>query len=252
MLREMKKTSFLYKTECFRRFARIVLANAMLPRPMRPKSKGQFKVGMIKRGGIGDWIIFAPALEQLRTALQGQAVEVTVYTEKRQEGIAAMIGLFDRVILFDQATRKGLFRRHRLLAGLRREQFDLWIDADISRTNVGDAMSLASAAKVRVGYAANADSPCHAMIESRAFTHTIQDNLGQVHMRERFEHLLAFSATLAMQESSFHSAGGGMHLAAACEISAGWGRKQTISLWRRAPVHPSACGQQHALRNSPS
>ena len=162
---------------------------------------------MIKRGGIGDWIIFAPALEQFRSALQGHAVDITVYTEKLQSGIAAMIGLFDRVILFDQATRKGLFARHRLLAGLRREQFDLWIDADISRTNVGDAMSLASAAKVRVGYAANADSPCHAMIENRAFTHTLKDNLGQVHMSERFERLLAFSATLAIPESGIHSGG---------------------------------------------
>lgn len=188
----------IYKIECFRRYIRILIYNFLLPRRKNIKINGSFKVGLLKRGGIGDWIIFAPALEQMRK--KNPNAEISIYTEKRQVEIIQLINIFDRIIEISPSERKGLLSRHTFLSKLRKENYDLWIDADISRTNLGDAASLASASPIRIGYTASHGAPCHAMIEKKAFTHTLKDNLDEVHMSERFEKLLNYASSLMPRE----------------------------------------------------
>jgi ADP-heptose:LPS heptosyltransferase len=186
------KSSGIYRLECARRYLRIVALNSVLQAPPPRPGTGVLKVGLLKRGGIGDWIIFASALERLWQGLGGpQAAELVIYTEARNREIIEAIGLHGRIVVFDQReARRSVRARHRLLSAVRAESFDLWLDADISRTNLGDAMALASAAAWRVGHAADAHSPCHAMIERRAFNRLVADRVGQLHMVERFENLV--------------------------------------------------------------
>ena len=189
--RKRLKNSPLYHLECLRRMLRILAMNAALPRPARHPNRRGRKIGLIKRGGIGDWILFSPALEALRNGFPVQDTEIVVYTEARTAEIAGMIGLADRIVVFDRhAVRKRARVRHELLSDVRREAFDVWIDADISRTNIGDAFALASAAPIRIGYAAGALERCHARIERRAYTDLLPDETGKVHMSVRFDRLV--------------------------------------------------------------
>ena len=59
------KSSGVYRLECARRYLRIVALNSVLQAPPPRPGTGVLKVGLLKRGGIGDWIIFASALERL-------------------------------------------------------------------------------------------------------------------------------------------------------------------------------------------
>ncbi len=190
-LRKRLKNSPLYHLECLRRTLRILAIDATLPRPPRHPDRRGRKIGLVKRGGIGDWILFSPALEALRNGFPAQDTEIVVYTEARTAEIAGMIGLADRIVVFDRhAVRKRAWVRHRLLSDLRREAFDVWIDADISRTSIGDAFALASAAPIRLGYAASALERCHARIERRAYTDLLPDKTGKIHMSVRFDRLI--------------------------------------------------------------
>ena len=191
------------KPSCLARAGRVLLLNALLPKCQRPHAKTRFKVGVLLRGGVGDWILASPALERFVAALRSHDVELTIHAESRHGAIASLIGLHDRLVLIDAARGKGLIRRHRILAQLRREHYDVWIDADISRTNLGDAMSLASAAPLRIGYAARPDLPCHALIEKRAFDRLLAEE-ATVHMRTRFERLFAFSWDQMLPRVSRH------------------------------------------------
>ncbi len=196
--RKRLKNSPIYHLECLRRMLRILAINATLPRPARHQKRRGIKIGLLKRGGIGDWVLFSPALEALRNGLPAQDTEIVVYTEARTAEIARMTGLADRIVLFDhQAARKRARVRHDLLSGVRREAFDIWIDADISRTSIGDAFALASAAPIRIGYAASALERCHAQIERRAYTDLLPDVTGKVHMSVRFDRLLRHTIALA-------------------------------------------------------
>ncbi len=189
--RQRLKNSPIYHLECLRRTLRILAMNAALPRPARHAHRRGIKIGLVKRGGIGDWILFTPAFEALRNGFAGQDTEIVVYTEARTAEIARMTALADRIAVFDRhAVRKRAGVRHDLLSGVRREAFDVWIDADISRTNIGDAFALASAAPIRIGYAASALERCHARIERRAYTDLLPDETGKVHMSVRFDRLI--------------------------------------------------------------
>ncbi len=205
-LRKRLKSSPLYHLECLRRTLRILAMNAALPRPARHANRPGRKIGLVKRGGIGDWILFSPALEALRNGFPAQDTEIVVYTEARTVEIAGMIDLADRIVVFDHhAVRKRARVRHELLSDVRHEAFDVWIDADISRTRIGDAFALASAAPIRIGYAASALERCHARIERRAYTDLLPDETGKVHMSVRFDRLIR--RTL---ERAAPTAGGGM------------------------------------------
>ena len=213
--RQRIKNSPIYHLECLRRTLRILAMNATLRHPPGHSDRRGIKIGLVKRGGIGDWILFSPALETLRNGLPAQDTEIVVYTEARTAEIARMIGLADRIVVFDHhAVRKRVRVRHDLLSDVRREAFDVWIDADISRTNIGDAFALASAAPIRIGHAASALERCHARIERRAYTDLLPDETGKVHMSVRFDRLvghaleraaIAGGGTPVMQQSGLRA-----------------------------------------------
>lgn len=184
----------IYKLECLRRTARILLTNSILPKIATNSENSKIKVAIFKRGGIGDWIIYSKPLEDFRNI--NLNAEITIYCEKRQIQIVELIGLSNRTIEITNNTRKKFFHRYRFLTQIRKETYDIWIDSDISRTNFGDAACLASQAKLRIGYAASKHSPCHKYIEPKLFTHKLEDNLGKIHMLDRFEKLLDLSANL--------------------------------------------------------
>ena len=153
------------------------------------------RIGLLRRGGIGDWIVFHFALESLRSWLGNDQVEIVVFAENRQAEIIEMIGLADRTICFDsRQLRRNLFARRALLADVRHEAFDAWIDADLNRSSLGDALARASAAPLRIAFSASAEQPCSRNFERRTFTHLIPDPLGSVHITDRFMRLMRFAA----------------------------------------------------------
>jgi ADP-heptose:LPS heptosyltransferase len=184
----------IYKLECLRRTARILLANSILPKAVTNLENSKIKVAIFKRGGIGDWIIYSKPLENFKNISPN--TEITIYCEKRQLQIVELIGLANKTIEITNNNRRKFLSRHKFLSEIRKENYDIWIDSDISRTNFGDAACLASQAKLRVGYAASQHSPCHRYIEPKLFTHKLEDNLGKMHMHDRFEKLLDIGANL--------------------------------------------------------
>lgn len=193
----------LYKLECTRRAARILIANSFLPTISVNSENDRIKIGIFKRGGIGDWIIYSKPFETFKN--NNLNAEITIYCEKRQRQIVELIALADRIIEITDNDRKKFSSRYEFLSKIRKENYDLWIDSDIARTNFGDAASLASQAKKRIGYAASQQAPCHKYIESRVFTHKLKDNLGKTHMLDRFEKLLEHAANLTPEKASAHT-----------------------------------------------
>lgn len=190
----------VYKLECLRRTARILLTNSILPKTAASPENSKIKVAIFKRGGIGDWIIYSKPLEDFKNI--NPNTEITIYCEKRQLQIVDLIGLCNRTIEITNNTRRKFLHRYKFLTQIRKEKYDIWIDSDISRTNFGDAACLASQAKFRIGYAASQHSPCHKYIEPKLFTHKLEDNLGKIHMLDRFEKLLDLSANLIAKKNS--------------------------------------------------
>jgi heptosyltransferase-2 len=179
------KKSPLYRIERARRAALLLGVNHLLPRPV-PASKSPRKIAFIKRGGIGDWILFAPVLETIRARFPAPEWELTVYCEPPQRGIVEMTGLCDRIEVFDpKSFRKSLSCRRVRLTQIRREAYEVWFDADIDRTNAGDAMALASAAPVRIGFQADPLSS-QSLIEQRVFTTVLADPINTIAMPQRF------------------------------------------------------------------
>lgn len=189
----------LYKLERARRAARILIADFFLPKNTSRLENGTIKIGIFKRGGIGDWIIYSKPLETLKN--NNSNATITIYCEKRQRQIVELIALADRIIEITDNDRKRFSSRYNFLSKIRKENYDLWIDSDIARTNFGDAACLASQAKYRMGYAASQQAPCHKYIESRVFTDKLKDNLGKTHMLDRFEELLEHAANLTREKT---------------------------------------------------
>ncbi|WP_417069413.1 glycosyltransferase family 9 protein [Niveibacterium terrae] len=178
------KKSPLYRIERARRAALLLAVNRLLPRAPQTSTTRR-KVAFVKRGGIGDWILFAPVLETIRARFPTPEWELTVYCEPPQRGIAEMVGLCDRIEVLDpKSFRKSFSCRRARLTQIRREAYEVWFDADIDRTNSGDALALASAAPVRIGFEADPLS-CHRLIERRVFTTVLPDPINTVPMQQR-------------------------------------------------------------------
>lgn len=178
------KKSPLYRIERARRAALLLAVNSLLPRPI-PSSRAPRKIAFVKRGGIGDWILFAPVLETIRARFPAPEWELSVYSERGQTGIIELIGLCDRLEVLDaRRVRKSLTHRRAVLSEVRREGYEVWFDADIDRTNLGDALALASAAPVRVGFQADPLSS-QSLIEHRVFTTVLPDPINTLHMEKR-------------------------------------------------------------------
>lgn len=190
----------LYKLECLRRTARILLADSIIPKSAIGFGNAELKVAIFKRGGIGDWIIYSKPLGEFKR--KNPSADITIYCENRQLKIVELIALHSRIKIITEENRRKFLHRHRLLSEIRKENYDLWIDSDIARTNFGDAACLASQAKIRVGFAASNHAPCHKFIENRLFTHRLEDDLGKTHMLNRFYNLLGYAANLLAKNNN--------------------------------------------------
>lgn len=178
------KKTWLYKIECVRRAALLFAFNALLPRCRQAEEK---TIAFIKRGGIGDWILFAPVLESIRARFPAPEWVITVFSDPAQVGIIGMIGLCDRIEVIDpRRFRKSFFHRRSFLARIRRAGYGIWFDADIDRTNAGDAMALASAAPIRIAFQGVPHSS-QSLVEHRVYTTVLPDPLNTVHMQRRLE-----------------------------------------------------------------
>lgn len=178
------KKTWLYKIECARRAALLFAFNALLPRRRQAEEK---TIAFIKRGGIGDWVLFAPVLESIRARFPAPEWVITVFSDPAQVGIIEMIGLCDRIEVIDpRRFRKSFFHRRSFLARIRRAGYSIWFDADIDRTNAGDAMALASAAPIRIAFQGVPHSS-QSLVEHRVYTKVLPDPLNTVHMQRRLE-----------------------------------------------------------------
>ncbi len=177
------KQSPLYQIECARRTLTLLATN-LLVRRAPVAAGGPPRIGILKRGGIGDWILFHETLEAIANG--AAQVEVTVFVEKQNREICEIIGLARHIHIVDPKTvRKSFRQRLALLNQVRAARFDVWVDADLARTRLGDAMALASESPGRIGFAANSTAPCHAWWQQRLFTHLLPDSFGRIHMSQR-------------------------------------------------------------------
>ena len=177
------KQSPLYQIECARRTLTLLATNWLLRRPPAADG-GPTRIGILKRGGIGDWILFHESLAAIVNA--AAQVEVTVFLERQNLEICQIIGLARHIHVIDpKAIRKSFRQRLALLNQVRAARFDVWVDADLARTRLGDAMALAADSPARIGYAANSTAPCHAWRQKRIFTQLLPDSFGRVHMSQR-------------------------------------------------------------------
>jgi heptosyltransferase-2 len=80
----------------------------------------------IDMGGIGDIILFTPALKALKERLPG--VRITLLTGEPLAAEPVMgSGLIDEVIMFDRRKRHGLYEKVRFVMAMRAKRFDLAI-----------------------------------------------------------------------------------------------------------------------------
>ncbi|MFT4099433.1 MAG: glycosyltransferase family 9 protein [Burkholderiaceae bacterium] len=178
------KQSRLYQIECARRTLALLANDLPLTARRGPIPSGKPRIGILKRGGIGDWIVFHQALESI--ANDAPDAEISVFAEKQNAEIINLLELVDHLHIIDpNALRKNALKKRTLLNQVRQSGFDVWIDADLSRTRLGDAMALACRSPIRIGYAANHTAPCHAWLQTRLFNHLIPDNFGKTHMSVR-------------------------------------------------------------------
>lgn len=108
-------------------------------------------------GGIGDFVLFLPALKSLRRYFAGSKISLLVGSES--EKIASCFADVDEVISFDvRRYRLNLAYRFRLIRQLRSHGFDIALNPIYSREPLTDELLYCSGAKQRIAFEGNLDN----------------------------------------------------------------------------------------------
>jgi ADP-heptose:LPS heptosyltransferase len=155
-------------------------------------------------GGIGDFVLFLPALKALRQHFAGSRMALLVGSES--EKIASAFADVDEVISFEvRRYRLNLAYRIRLIRQLRSHGFDIALNPIYSREPLTDELLYCSGAKQRIAFEGNLDNiDIRTKTANNAyFTRVIDSQAGRVSEIERnrqfVERLTA--ATISGEES---------------------------------------------------
>ncbi len=108
------------------------------------------KVLVLMLGGIGDLILFVPALRALRMHLPGRTITLL----SGEPGIARILdneGLIDEVVVHDRRVAQNIFQRVKLISQMRAEKFDLAVVSSATNAVKGGLLTCLMGIPQRVG-----------------------------------------------------------------------------------------------------
>lgn len=108
------------------------------------------KVLVLMLGGIGDLILFVPALRALRKYLAGGTITLL----SGEPGIARILdneGLIDEVIVHDRRLTQNIFQRIKLISQMRAKKFDLAVVSSATNALKGGLLTYLMGIPQRVG-----------------------------------------------------------------------------------------------------
>jgi heptosyltransferase-2 len=108
------------------------------------------KILVVMLGGIGDLILFVPALRALRKHLPGRTITLL----SGEPGIARILdneGLIDDVVVHDRRLAQGIFQRIKLVADMRARKFDLAVVSSATNAFKGGLLTCLMGIPRRVG-----------------------------------------------------------------------------------------------------
>lgn len=154
------------------------------------------RIGIFRRGGIGDWAVFVPALARYAAMFPAPAHRITVYGDARFAPFRFLSDVEHEFVAIDQARWRGSLRyRGALLRSVRRRGFAVWIDTDVSRNKVGLLLAHAAAAPHRYTLDAPHIDRCAARpLLARHFNAIAPVPAADEHESRRVARLVAFVA----------------------------------------------------------
>lgn len=113
---------------------------------MQIDTQKPYKILLVQTGRIGDLILLLPVIEALKA--QNPAYKIHVLASFHNYQALAKHPLIEQVHVY----KKGILRLAKLIAKLRNEKFDIWLDTKAHKSGESRMLAFFSGAKYKIGY----------------------------------------------------------------------------------------------------
>lgn len=157
-----------------------------------PSTSGKKRVGILRLGGLGDFVLFVPALEAMLQEYPADTYDRYLITDRNGTSLVQMIEDVDKITVFEINGSRFIHNqvyRAKVLRTIRKLNLDILIDAALIRRIEGnDAIVRASGAKA-IGFREQQDQYCERRYGNYAYQRLVDDPRWSTHEAFRYFHL---------------------------------------------------------------
>lgn len=162
---------------------------------VRPEltTSGKKRVGILRLGGLGDFVLFLPALKAMLQEYPEENYDRYLITDRNGASLVPMVGDIKNIIVFEMDGSRFIHNqiyRAQVLRTIRRLNLEILIDAALLRRIEGnDAIVRASGAKA-IGFREQKDQCCEGRYGNYAYQRLVDDPRWSTHEALRYQHLI--------------------------------------------------------------
>lgn len=161
-----------------------------------PSINGKKRVGILRLGGLGDFVLFLPALKAMLQEYPVDTYDRCLITDRNGTSLMRMVDGIDKITFFEMDGSRFIHNqiyRVQVLRTIRRLNLETLIDAALLRRVEGnDAIIRASGAKA-IGFRQQHDQVCEERYGNYAYQRLVDDPRWSVHEALRYLHLIGQS-----------------------------------------------------------
>lgn len=158
----------------------------------KPSNAGKQRIGILRLGGLGDFVLFIPALKAILHDYPADTYDRYLITDRNGTSLVQMIEDLDKITVFEINGSRFIHNqvyRAKVLRTIRRINIDILIDAALIRRIEGnDAIVRASRAKA-IGFREQQDQYCERRYSNYAYQRLVDAHQGSTHEILRYFHL---------------------------------------------------------------